>query len=355
MKKTFATTMLIVSTIMGAGFCSGKEIVSYFARFGLKSLFFVPFLFLIYFFIFKLFLHLGAKENFNGIEDINKRIFKKGAKFSYVLFFIVYLIFSSAMFAGIKEISLMFNWKPLTPLLLGVVFCLAFIVLLKPFNALKKINSVLGPFLIVLMFVLCLLCFNFFGFNSSKLIQSYYNYLLFFNPIIYACQGLALAYFILVKSGEGLNKKQINASAFLSTLILCVLQVFVIIVINFNPEVLNQAMPLAALSIKIGLPFDVIYIFTLLVAITTTLLSTSRPLNEIVKLKAKNTGFAAFLSLLIPFVLSIIGFDRIIIWFYPIIGVIGFVILALVVYDLAFVSFFKYAHKKIHNASKHTK
>jgi uncharacterized membrane protein YkvI len=52
MKKVFLRTMLIVGTMMGAGFCSGKEIVVYFARFGPVALFFCAgFVFVVFFYV----------------------------------------------------------------------------------------------------------------------------------------------------------------------------------------------------------------------------------------------------------------------------------------------------------------
>ena len=344
--------MLIIGTIIAAGFCSGKEIETYFASYGFFSLFFIPLLFVLYYYIFKLFLSFGKKERFQNIYDLNKKIFVRGAKCSNVLLFFIYLIFTSAMFAGIREIGQNFsNFTSIIFLLLA--FVIAFVVLLKPFDVLKKINSIFIPFLAAIMMILCVVAM--FSFSKGNLaFQVEHGYLMFFNPVIYACQGLAVAYFILVKAGENLTDKQIKLSAFLSSFLLCSMQILVIVVLNFMPELANNPMPLLTLAFKTYFPLGIVYLFVLFVAILTTLFATSRSLAEITNTKIKNARLSAFLSLLFAFILSFFGFDKIIEYLYPVIGLIGFCILMLLIYRLFFVNRFQFENAKIHDTRKDT-
>lgn len=344
--------MLIIGTIIGAGFCSGKEIVTYFAKYGFYSLFFVPLLFVLYYFIFKLFLSFGSIQKFDSIYEINKKIFGLTTKFINFLLFTIYLIFTSAMFAGIFQIGQNFN-NMTSILLLIFAFVFAYFLLLKPFAILKKINAILIPILIVLIFVLCI----------KGIIQNYQSnftydvenpFLMFFNPIIYACQGLALAYYILIKTGENMKKNEIKICSFLVSLILCVMQSLIIIVVNLNPELLNSVMPMLSLAFLVGFPFDIVYLVLLFIAVLTTLFASSRSLYAIAILKIKNPKLCAFLCLLLGFILSFFGFDKIIKYLYPIIGVIGFYILIMLIYQLFFVNRFKFVNGKIHKWSKDT-
>lgn len=348
MKKIFISTMLISGTIMGAGFCSGKEIVSYFAVFGLSSLFFIPFIFILYYFIFKLFLNLGSGGKFNTIYDINKKIFSSSSRFPNVLLFIIYLIFTSAMFAGIYQIGQNLTGGTSIFLLL-ISFIFAFLILMKPFEILKKINAVLIPVLIVLIFISCICGVVLFP-QSNLTFEINNGFLLFFNPIIYACQGLVLTYYVLVKTGENLSGKEIKVTAFLTALILCAMQSFIIVVTNLKPELLNSSMPMLSLAVQIGFPLDIIYLIVLFVAILTTLFVTSRSLAEITSLKIKNAGLSAFLSLFLALILSFFGFDIIIGYLYPLIGIIGFYMLFSLICKSFFVNGFKFVNGKIHKS-----
>lgn len=344
--------MLIIGTIIGAGFCSGKEIVTYFAKYGFSSLFFVPMLLVLYYFIFKLFLSFGLQENCNSINEINKKVFGKATNILNFLLFFIYLIFTSAMFAGIFHIGQNFN-NYFGYFLLLFSFILSYILLLKPFSILKKINSILIPILIVLMLVLCV-----FGiFNGSSVnfnIQLNNSFLMFFNPIIYACQGLAIAYYILVKAGENLTKKQVKNSSFFVALTLCFVQSLIIVVVNINPTLLNSAMPMLSLAFAMGFPFDALYFVLLYIAILTTLLSTSRSLFSLVALKIKNSKVCAFVVLLLALILSFFGFDKIVNYFYPIIGMIGCYVVCKFVFHLFFENRFKFVDSKIHKRGKDT-
>lgn len=353
-KKIFVCSMLIIGTILGAGFCSGKEIVAYYAKFGLNSLFFLPIQFVLYYFIFKIFLNIGSAKKLNSIEQINEHIFKKGKKYSNWLLFLVYVVFASAMFAGIYQIGQLVS-DFASYVLLGVTFIFAFFMLLKPLDNLKKINAILIPFLLILIAFTCIYALSHLGMNRLVVLTPTKSFLLFFNPIIYSCQGLALAYYILIKAGEDLTQSQIKICAFISGFILSFLQCLAIIVFCFNPILITKTLPFLSLSRMLGSTFEIFFTIALFLAILTTLLATTRSLFEMLSSKFSNKFLKAFLSLIFGLVISIFGFDKIIEYFYPIIGCIGFYIFVSAIDKSFFKMRFKFIYSKIHNASKNTK
>lgn len=353
MKKIYSTISLVIGTIIGAGFCSGKEIALYFAKFGFGSLFFVPILFLVIFFIIKLFMLVGKKLEDISFYNLNKKIFKRLSGLVLFIFALIYLIISATMFAGIAEIGNMIFFEVEKGLFLFFSFGMVFIVLLKEFEILKKINSFLVPLIVVLILFCCLK--SIFYFKSA----SFVNFdlmiekpiLIFFNPIIYICQNLIVAYYVLIKAGKDLSIKQINKTAFYSSLILSVLVGVGIIALNLHPEVLNAPMPFVLLAFKIGFPFDLIFLFTIFISIITTLFATTRYLFEITKEKIENKKLNAFFVCALCFLVSLLGFDKIIVYFYPIIGIVGLVLIVLFFIEF----FFKKTNSKIHNSCKNTK
>ncbi len=329
MKKIYIATMLILGSYIGAGFCSGKEVAIYFANYGFYSLFFVPIFFVLNYFMFKFFLNLGNKNQNKTFGDLNKDIFFKGGLLNFLMI-LVCLIFSSAMYAGLFEISNIFDSTLVKYILIICIVTFTFVILLRNFSAFKNLNSILTPFIlftIILCSVVSLKLNS--DFNFVFKIQN--GFLMFFNPIIYACQGLTINYYIWAKAGEDLNKKQINSVAFFSSFILCLIISLTIIVFNFEPELLTQSMPFASLSFKFGFPLDILFSIVIILAILTSLLGTTRCLHDILILKISNKFLRAFLSAIVPILFSFIGFSKIITYLYPLVGCIGFILFILII------------------------
>src|SRR5574344_728640 len=102
MLKALQVVFIIVGTIIGAGFISGKEIAIYFSNYGYLSLIYL----IIFFFIFYYSIHLLLNKSFNceykNIYDINKQILN--SKIFNIFCSISFIIVSSAMFSAFKEL-----------------------------------------------------------------------------------------------------------------------------------------------------------------------------------------------------------------------------------------------------------
>ena len=313
--------MIILGTIIGAGFCSGKELCVYFARFGLNSLFFVPLLFVMYFFIFKFFLSIGSKKTYNNVLEINKDLYGKKSGFLDVFMMLTFAVFSSAMLAGIGQLAKTFLFDEAKYIAIILASILCYFVILRDFNFLKAINGVLIPIILLMILLCCFLDLKTQSFAFS--VKPENSFLLFFNPIIYSCQALSVSYYILIKSGEGASKKQINIISFVCAFVLCLIVSVVVVAFEFNPQLLLDPMPLVSLSMKIGYPFDLLYLFVILFAILTTLFSASKSFFDVLNRFSKRKKASAFFTCLIAMFMSLYGFDKIIEYLYPLIGCLG--------------------------------
>lgn len=330
MKKVYLVSMLLLGTIIGAGFCSGKEICVYFAKFGIYSLFFLPILFGIYFLIFKLFLSLGSKKQYNNVSELNRELFGNRHGIFDVVLMIIFLIFSSAMFAGLGELGETFLFKGAKFFVILISAIFAYFVLLGGFKSLKLINGLLVP-LILIMIVLCCGVELKSGDGVLDTFFVSHSFLAFFTPIIYACQGLSVSYYIMIKAGNGLTKKQINLISFICASIFCLIIGLAIVVFQYNCTLINEVMPFVAIAIKLGFPFDILYFFVIVSAIATTLFSATKSFNDVVFKFTKKKKTSALITCLSALVLSMFGFDKIIEYLYPIIGCLGFLILSTII------------------------
>lgn len=329
MKKNLSTIFLILGTIIGAGFCSGKEICVYFAKFGFSALFFLPLFGLLYYFLFKTFLSLGSQNDYPDFSAFNKQYGKNGF-FDGVLCF-TYIIFSSAMFACIGEMGDLYFGHTIKVVLLIAVFVFCVFMLLKSFENLKRVNFVLIPIILIVLILVCILSL----FNveqASQTVKISNGWMLFFTPIIYACQGLTLSYYILIKAGKGLSKKSTSIVAGVSAGLLTVVMALAIVVFNLHPSVLQQSLPFVLLTFKLGFPYDLIYAPIMFFAIITTLLSSTRALFDFLKKYIHNSFLCALLTCVVTLLLSFCGFDKIIESLYPLVGCMGFLLIAKILF-----------------------
>lgn len=341
--KQIKIIFLIIGTIIGAGFISGKEIFEFFSKFGFYSyLIIIPMFFCLYFFITKLLL-IGAKNKINNIEQLNILIFKKDKKIIKLFTFLSFIILSSTM---ISAINTSFNVEWLSPkhfLNLALLLVISCIVLHYDISSLLNICGLLLP---VVLCVLILICFV--NFNAPQNITLGNVILMPYNALNYICRNIFLSYFVISKSSYGLNEKQCKRVGFFSSLILCIIMILIITCELGNFKSLGFAMPLLFLASKNNVLY-IIYFCCIHVAILTTLFSTLLSLKSFFNFKTK--AINNILPILICIVLSLIKFETFVTILYPIIGLLGFYFC----YVLAFSNFsFQDSNKHIHKASDKT-
>ena len=349
MKKVLSVVFLIVGTIIGAGFASGREISVFFARFGIYSLFFMPFLFILLYFIFKLFLNIGRHKNFDNIFELNN--FTNNSIFMNTLISFTFLIFSSAMFSGAVEI-LSNNFINIPSIIFYlIIFLICYFVLKSGFKGLIKVNVILVPILIISILCLCIyatfspVCEIEFIPQSSGVIG------LPFSILIYATGNILLSYFLLVKAGKGLDEKQIKKVSLISSLIICsVIFVCIVCLIKNGSAILDCTMPFIALSLRLGEGFYIAYVLVVLVGILSTLFSGIFTASQSLKVNRHRD----FICLSLVLALSFLGFKEIVDNVYPILGIIGiFVILRFMFAYRSFLkSGFQPCHHKVHKPCK---
>lgn len=350
MKKILLVTLLISGTIIGAGFASGREISLFFARYGVYSLFFLPMLFCIFNFSFKLFLKIGQKKKFDSIYELNS--YAQNSWFMNVTIKAIFIVFSSAMMSAAVEIlSSSFISVPSIVFYI-LVFFVSYFVLKFGFGGLVKLNAVLVPVLI-----LSLLFLSVFGtFNPVTNLafqpENTKVYVLPISIIIYATGNLMLSYYLLVKAGQGLSDKQINKVSFFSALTIClvIFSCIVCLIVN-GSAIMNSSMPFVALSFRLGEPISVIFVFVVLLGVLTTLFSSLFTASEALGLK-KHSGIV---SLILVLVLSLVGFQKIVDFTYPVIGFFGIVMIFKLTRALAFKPRFQSGNNKVHPAGEKAK
>ncbi len=327
--------LAIIGTVIGSGFISGKEVVVFFSRFGWWSF---PCIILTFF----LFLSM-IKFLLNLNEDAFARIEK--SKLSFCLNLILCSIFSASMFAGSIDM-IKGNGKVVTIIFVVVLIILCARVSKRGISSLNKLNFVLVPIMTIILIVVLtyLLCQG----GQIQIETTARAPISIIYTLLYVVLNSANGCVLIANLGKKLSLKQKTRVAFLSALVLCVILTIINIVLLFKPTVLAEEMPL--LELFSG-PLRQVLSFAIMIGCVTTLFSLIFSLSSSMRGLCKNEYLIFFISVVMPFVLSLLGFGFIVSYLYPIASVVGAVLLA----NLSFVPLFKRTDQKVHSRGKNTK
>lgn len=316
MSKVLIVVFFIFGTVVGSGFSSGNEIMIFFSRFGTMSYFYIFLAGVLFFLLFYFFLSHG-KRILNVVEN---------SKILNIIIVFISVVFCSSMFAGVENLFLYFpGWLYVVLIIALLIGCIVFT--LKGVNGLEKLNLYVMPltvvcFLIVLIYALSV------SSNFSVETNSWAGIL--YAPL-YVALNTSMSGTIIAKVGRTLNKKQTFFASLFSTLLLLLFLFLGNFVLQRNTDSFFSEMPFLFLMKQNKFMFVLIYI-VILIGCFTTLISLCLTLKTAFDKIFKNSIFSAILSVGIPFLLSSVGFSRIIQFLYPICSVLGVVILLFLIF-----------------------
>ena len=328
MKKhqgTFASVMLILGTVIGAGFASGQEIVVFFAQYGFVSIIFA--------FLFFILFSYGIFEilKYGKFKQKNPDFIKEYPKNCIFDSFegIIFLIFSSTMIAGAEQLLTEFVFPLPFKLWSILILLLAVIISSKGLKWIIATNKILVPMVVIFSILVCALSFFFSPHSDFTLTFDISNFaFLGVSATLYATCNLMVVNKITNDLSEKLKDKNIKKVAITCGAILFGLITLIVTALLLNDNsVLFTSLPMIYLAYMISKPVGNIYCAVILLCIFTTLTSTFYSLNEGVKLKLKYKKYSIFISAFAVLILSLFGFDLIIRYSYPLIGALGIILL----------------------------
>lgn len=315
MSKVFVVIFLIFGTVVGSGFSSGKEIMVFFSRFGVLSYLYILIAGFLFFWFFYFFL----------TTKISKRI--EESKILNIIIFFISLVFCASMFAGIKNLFEFFpGW--LYFLLVLILFVLCILVTKRGIIGLERANVMLMPAIaIVFLFVII------FSMSISTEITIHTNsWAGFLYSILYVGLNTSMSGIVISKVGETLTQKQAFWSSILSAGLLVLFLILGNIVLQQNLDTYSSDMPFLVI-VKDNIFMFVLTYIIILAGCWTTLISLSVTLKSGFDKFIKNDTLSAILAVLVPFLLSILGFSQIVSMLYPLCSVLGLFILCFFVWD----------------------
>ena len=332
LKNIFAIIMVIIGSIIGAGFASGQEINSFFYKYGINGIIgIIISITLISYIIFKVF-KISRENNINTYKEFLEIILKtkknKYLNMSNITNIIINIFLIISFFIMIAGFGAYFKQEYNLNSIIGI-FILAFscfIIFMGNVERLLKVNKYLVPILIVFLLVI-----GYMNITNIKLTEISNKskdtnlYEAIWSGIIYASYNIILLIPVLITLKDKIEKnKNIVYIAVIPGVILLVLALVIFFLIsNIKTNINVIEMPAVY---AIGMYFEkfrAVYGFIILSSILTTAISEGISFLENVSETKKNYTQVAAILCITSVIFSKIGFSNLINLLYPIFGILG--------------------------------
>lgn len=309
MSKVFLISALIVGTIIGAGFASGREIVAFFgqtpsplialvvavATFGLTALY----------------LFVGKKAKCDNIDSVHAKVGGKAQTVLSVITLTNCAVTVSAMLSGMD--ALFCTFLPVRPLFSVIFALLSTLIVINGKSGLLKAGGVIVPLLIVVIVAVSLAGVNQ-PVNSPPTLDT------MLNAVPYVALNAMLSASTLATVSD-LTNRQIVCSALISSLVIGFLTLLITLALGSN-AVGAEDMPMVAISTARPALF-ILATIGVACAIFTTLISAHSAICEWFLPVCKNRIFSAVITAIACLILSFIGFKQVVDNLYPALAVVG--------------------------------
>lgn len=309
--------MLIIGTVIGAGFASGREIVSFFGASYISPVVAVVCGLLIAAGSF-LFLAMGTKFGAKNVSEVNTRIFGRLHPVADLFLLFNSLIVLAGMLAGLDSLgNMLFRLQPLYSVVGGL---LCGLVVYKGVSGLVRCNTLLIPAVIGVIIAVCVI-------SLGTPLSDFTPRFSLAACIVYSSMNLILASTVLATTDVGLKTAAI--CSVLAGAVMTVLMLLIIFALNANGA--EGAMPLLSFA-RAYPPLFYTMAAVVAAAIFTTMLTAASGLTDWLTAAVGDRKFAVAVVMLAGLILSNLGFEAVVSWLYPVIGVLGalYVVAALI-------------------------
>lgn len=329
MKNVIKIVMVIIGTLIGAGFASGREIYLFFMKYGRLGQIGIIISGTLTSLIIYLVLNKVRKKNIESYSDLLKKINPKSEKINKYINTVVNSFLLISFFIMIAGFSAYVNQTyRLSIYLSSIIFVIiCYIVFQKNLQGMMKINSYLVPFLIFLIIYLGIKNIPYLleskgnieitikqkGFLISSLLYTSYNSIILI-PVLVTMKNL-------IKT-----KKEINLISIYSGLLMIVLSFSIYgLLLKGQFFIEDLELPLIEITQQFGRIFKYIYGFVIIVSIFTSAISTGYSFLENISKDEKRYKRNLIIMSIIGVFISNIGFSNLVQILYPLFGILGLV------------------------------
>lgn len=326
MKNVTKIIMVIIGTIIGAGFASGKEIYIFFGQYGKLGILGIIISTIITSLIIYKVLKIVNKEEINNYMDILKTVNPKYSRINTLVQIIVNCFLLISYFIMIAAFSSYMNQNfGLSKYISAIIFTLiCYIVFEKNIKGIMKINSVLIPFLIFIIIFLAVKNIpNIVKTNMLAPIENNQKTFIISSILYVSYNSIILIPVLTCIKANKINKNQIQLISILSGLIIAILA-FCIYELLLNIKISSVVeIPLLEITKQFGINYKYIYGFVIIVSIFTSAISAGYSFLENICKTEKRYHTNLIIMNVLGIIVSKIGFSNLVQNLYPIFGVLG--------------------------------
>lgn len=329
MKNIFKVIFVIIGTLIGAGFASGREIYLFFNKYGENGKIGILLTGIITGVIIYKVLEITKTYEINNYNKLLDRINWKHAKLNKYINLIVnsfLLISFYIMIAGFSAYMLQtYNAPIYISSIIFVVIC--YIIFKKSIQGVIKANEILVPILIILITYLGIknIPYSFMQNSMSILENNPRGWLI--NSILYASYNSILLIPVLPGLRNYLDsKKQIIKISIISSTIIVILALFIYSLLLRGEFFISELeMPLIEITMQFGIIFKYIYGFVIIASIFTSAISAGYSFLGNVSKTKKRYEIILLIICVTGIAVSNIGFSKLVEMLYPLFGVLGLI------------------------------
>lgn len=308
--RAMSVAMLIVGTMIGAGFASGKEVVSFFGD--TPNVFIALISGVLVFGCSVLFLFVGRRVKKSDIGEVNGEVFGVLRPVADVFMLFNSMTVLGAMLAGTDSLAAEFiDVRPLASIAVGLLCAFTAV---KGLNGLLKANAVLVPIMVVFLCVCSCLVIEFPFKALSSPIRPY-------SIVLYVSMNMILGGSVLTTVHKLSPREIILASATASLIIAAMLML--IMGALHSVSAAHAEMPTLVIALKSGKPMYFLCFPVIGASIFTTMLSAFKSLYDYVAGFITIKPLAALAVLCGGLAVGAFGFGNVVGKMYPIIGAVG--------------------------------
>ena len=297
MKNCFRVALVIIGTLIGAGFASGQEVYLFFYSYGIRGIIGIFISSILMGVIIYKTLILVKENEINNYRDFLNLIIKKKESNNFLniknivniiinMFILITFFIMIAGFGAYFEQEFGFNG------LIGssILAILCIIVFKTSQKGVVKVSEILVPILIVfitVIFILNIKDFDIYNLQNHLINNNSYNFLL--SSIVYCSYNSILLIPVLITLRNYIrSKKQVINISIFSTIIIILLSISLFFLLTkVDVDISKLEMPAVYVVSKMFKVFEIIYGFIILGSIFTTAVSLGNSFLQNVSKKKK--------------------------------------------------------------------
>ena len=342
MQEILKIVFVIIGTLIGAGFISGKEIYLFFYKYGIYGFFGIILMSLFFgIIIYKLLIKI-KKYKINNYEELLNKINNNKIIINLLIKKIINVFLLISFFIMVACFGALINQIYKIPIFISnIFFCiLCDLIYFKNINGIIKINQILIPILIFFMLFIGINIFLNNNINLFSLEKININYLKIknnINWIFYSLLYVSYNSILLIPVISNLELKKLNYDKITKISIISSLLIFLLsgiiffILIKGNNYFFNLELPIEAIIEKYLYKAKIIYIFIIFIAIFTS--SVSAGYSFLINVSKNKKQFIFYLIIINFFAILVsnIGFSKLVEILYPFFGFLGLIQILLII------------------------